>query len=108
MYAVIEAAGKQVRVEEGKEVVVDKHAGDPGKKLTFSKVLLVTSDEGKPRLGQPYVKGAKVEGVLVKQERGPKIRVFKYKAKKRSRKTIGHRQDYTRVKISKITMGGQA
>lgn len=106
MYAVIEALGKQVRVEEEKEFLIDLHEGEPGKKIVFKKVLLVQNEEGKSHIGQPFLKGASVEAVLVKHEKGKKIRVFKYKPKKRYRKTIGHRQEFTRVKIKKIVLGG--
>ena len=107
MYAVVEAGGRQLRVEEGKEFIVDfMEDGKPGKKITLNKVLLVANGNGAPHVGQPYVKGAKVEAVVVDHERGPKIRVFKYKPKKRYRKTIGHRQDLTRVRIEKIVVGG--
>ncbi len=107
MYAVVEASGKQVRVEEGKEILIDFQDGKPGKKITLNKVLLIQDGPGKSHIGKPYVKGAKVEGVLVDHEQGPKIRVFRYKPKKRYRKTIGHRQDYTRVKVEKIHLGGK-
>lgn len=106
MFAVVDTNGKQVRVEEGKEVLIDYYEGNPGEKITWDKILLVHNRKGKPHVGQPYVKGAKVEGVLVAQEHGPKIRVFKYKPKKRYRKTTGHHQPLTRVRIEKIVVEG--
>lgn len=109
MYAVIETGGKQVRVREGEELQVEKLEGDPGSQVTFEKVLLISwgaTETGRsPLVGKPYVKEARVIGKIVEQDRGPKIRVFKYKPKKRVRKTQGHAQHLTRVKIEKIAVG---
>lgn len=107
MYAIIEACGRQYKVEEKTTVFFEKIEGDEGKKLTFDKVILV-SDDGKVQVGNPYVTGAKVEGKIVSQGRGKKILVFKYKAKKNERKTRGHRQDYTKVDITSIKVGTTA
>jgi len=106
MYALVETGGRQFRVEEGKDIVVDLMDASEGKKITLNKVLLIENGEGKTHIGAPYVKGAKVEATVLRHEQGKKIRVFKYKPKKRYRKTQGHRADYTRVKIEKITVGG--
>jgi len=101
MYAIIEACGRQYKVQEGETVYFEKLDTEEGKKVSFDKVVLV-SDEGKVQVGNPYVAGAKVEGKVVSHGRGKKILVFKYKAKKNERKTRGHRQDYTKVEISSI------
>ena len=101
MYAIIETGGKQLKVEAGQAIYVEKLAAEAGEKVTFDKVVLV-SDEGKIQVGNPYVANAKVEGKVVSHGRGKKILVFKYKAKKNERKTRGHRQDYTKVEISSI------
>jgi large subunit ribosomal protein L21 len=101
MYAIIEACGRQYKVEEGMTVYFEKLDVEEGKKVTFDKVILV-SDEGKVEVGNPVIAGAKVEGKVVSNGRGKKILVFKYKAKKNERKTIGHRQDYTKVEITSI------
>lgn len=107
MYAIIEACGRQYKVEEKATVYFEKLEEEEGKKVTFDKVILV-SDNGKVQVGDPYVKGVKVEGTVVSHGRGKKILVFKYKAKKNERKTRGHRQDYTKVEITSIKTGTTA
>ena len=104
MYAIIEACGRQYKVEEKTTVFFEKLDEEEGKKVTFDKVILV-SDDGKVQVGNPYVKGVKVEGKVVSHGRGKKILVFKYKAKKNERKTRGHRQDDTKVEITSIKDG---
>ena len=101
MYAIIEACGRQYKVEEGENIYFEKLEGDEGKKVSFDKVILVSND-GKVQVGNPYVKGVKVEGKIVSHGRGKKILVFKYKPKKNERTTRGHRQDYTKVEITSI------
>ena len=101
MYAIIEACGKQYKVQKGDVVFFEKLDTEEGKKVTFDKVVLV-SDEGKVQIGAPYVNGAKVEGKVVSHGKGKKIIVFKYKAKKNYRRTRGHRQPYTKVEITAI------
>lgn len=104
MYAIIEACGRQYKVEEKEIVFFEKLEEDEGKKVTFDKVILLSND-GKVQVGNPYVNGVKVEGKVVSHGRGKKILVFKYKAKKNERKTRGHRQDYTKVEITSIKVG---
>ena len=101
MYAVIESCGKQYKVAEGDIVFFEKLDAEEGKKVTFDKVILV-SDNGKVQVGNPYVKGVKVEGKVVAHGKGKKIIVFKMKAKKNERKKQGHRQPYTKVEITSI------
>ena len=101
MYALIEACGKQYKVEEKDVVFFEKLDVEEGKKVTFDKVILV-SDDGKVQVGNPYVKGVKVEGKLVSHGKGKKIIVFKMKPKKNERKKQGHRQPYTKVEITSI------
>ena len=101
MYAVIEACGKQYKVEEKDVVFFEKLDAEEGKKVTFDKVILV-SDDGKVQVGNPYVKGVKVEGKVVAHGKGKKIIVFKMKPKKNERKKQGHRQPYTKVEITSI------
>ena len=103
MYAIIEACGRQYKVQEGESVYFEKLDTEEGKKVSFDKVVLV-SDEGKILVGNPYVTGAKVEGKVVSNGRDKKILVFKYKAKKNERKTRGHRQDYSKVEITSIKL----
>lgn len=101
MYAMVEACGRQYKVQEGDVVFFEKLDAEEGKKVTFDKVLLV-SDDKKVQVGSPYVTGVKVEGKVVSHGKGKKIVVFKYKAKKNERKTQGHRQEYTKVEITSI------
>ena len=103
MYAIIEACGKQYKVAEGDVVFFEKLDAEEGKKVTFDKVILV-SDDKKVQVGNPYVKGIKVEGKVVSHGKGKKILVFKYKAKKNYRRTQGHRQPYTKVEITNIKL----
>jgi large subunit ribosomal protein L21 len=103
MYAVIESCGKQYKVSEGDVVFFEKLDAEEGKKVSFDKVVLV-SDDKNVKVGTPYVKNAKVEGTVVKQGKGKKILVYKYKAKKNYRRTQGHRQPYTKVEIKSITI----
>ena len=101
MYAIIEACGRQYKVQEGEVVYFEKLGAEEGKKVSFDKVVLVSND-GKVQVGNPYVTNAMVEGKVVSNGRGKKILVFKYKPKKNERKTRGHRQDYTKVEITSI------
>ena len=101
MYAIIESCGKQYKVAEGDVVFFEKLDAEEGKKVTFDKVVLV-SDEGKVQVGNPYVKGVKVEGKVVSHGKGKKIIVFKMKPKKNYRRKQGHRQPYTKVEITSI------
>ena len=101
MFAVIETGGKQYYVEEGTVLYVEKLDAEAGKKVSFDKVILV-SDDGKVQVGNPYVKGVKVEGKVVSHGKGKKIIVFKMKAKKNERTKQGHRQPYTKVEITGI------
>jgi large subunit ribosomal protein L21 len=98
-YAVVRINGKQYKVEEGKEILVDKVA-DP-KKLA-AEVLLV-ADGGKVSVGKPLVKGAEVKfKVIAELEKGKKVDIYKFKAKSRYRKHIGFRPQYTRLLVEKI------
>lgn len=101
MYAIIESCGKQYKVAEGDVVFFEKLDTEEGKKVSFDKVILVANGE-KVEIGNPYVKGAKVEGKVVAHGKGKKIVVFKYKAKKNYRRKQGHRQPYTKVEITAV------
>ena len=100
MYAIIETGGKQIRVEEGQAIYIEKLNAEAGETVTFDKVLFVGGENVK--VGSPIVEGATVTGTVEKQGRQKKIIVFKYKAKKNNRKKQGHRQPYTKVVIGKI------
>ncbi len=98
MKAVIETGGKQYYVSEGAILYVEKLDNAQGDKVTFDKVLMI---DGKN--GNPYVKGAIVEGKVIKHGKTKKITVFKFRAKKKYRRTQGHRQPYTKVEITKVS-----
>ncbi len=106
MYAIIESCGKQYKAQEGEIVFFEKLDVEEGKKVTFDKVILV-SEEGKVQVGNPYVKGAKVEGKVVSHGKAKKIIVFKMKPKKNYRRKQGHRQPYTKVEITSIKLASK-
>ena len=101
MYAIIESGGKQRRVTPGALVALERIEGEAGSQVELSKVLLVADGE-QVRVGTPYVQGATVMTEIVRQGRGPKITVFKFKRRKRYRRTQGHRQAQTTVRITEI------
>ena len=101
MYAIIKTGGKQYKVAEGDEVIVEKLEVGEGEKVTFEEVLTIV-DGDDVKIGQPTVSGAKVTGSVVKNGKGPKIRIFKFKHKTNYRRRAGHRQPFTKVKIEKI------
>lgn len=101
MLAVIEIGGKQYLVSEGQTLSVDKLSGEAGSSITFDRVLLRTDGQS-VAVGQPYVAGASVQAKIVRQYRGPKTIVLKYKPKVRYRKKFGHRQATTDVQITAI------
>lgn len=103
-FAVIQTGGKQHRVEPGQVIDVEKLPVEEGQTVELTEVLLVSDGNGL-RQGRPLVDGAKVVGRVVKQMRGPKIIVLKYKAKVRYRKKTGHRQSVTRIAIEDIVSG---
>ena len=101
MYAVIETGGKQLRVEEGQQIFVEKLDVEPEDEVVFDKVLVV-GEGAEVKVGAPYVEGASVKGTVLANGKGQKVIVFKYKAKKDNRKKRGHRQPYTTVRIDSI------
>ncbi len=103
MYAVILNGGKQYRVTEGEVVRLEKLEADSGAQVEFKDVLLVRTDD-KTHIGKPLVEGAVVRGIVEATGQGDKVLVFKYKKKKQYRRTRGHRQDYSDVRIEKISV----
>ncbi|WP_164216361.1 50S ribosomal protein L21 [Virgibacillus sp. YIM 98842] len=100
MYAIIETGGKQLKVEEGQEIFVEKLDTDAEETVTFDKVLFLGGDDVK--VGAPYVEGATVTAKVEKQGRQKKVTVFKYKPKKNYKRKQGHRQPFTKLVIDKI------
>ena len=107
MYAIVEAGGKQYKVAVGDTIDVEKLESQPGDKVELDRVLMI-EDGDSTKLGQPLVGGAKVVATVVGPVKGPKIRIFKYRPKLRYRRTLGHRQGYTRLSIDKILKGRSA
>ena len=101
MYAIIETGGKQYRIEPGAAVRVEKLEAEVGASVTFDRVLMVNKD-GQVAVGAPVVNNAAVVGQVVRHGRAPKVIVFKKKKRKNYRRTHGHRQGFTEVKITEI------
>ncbi len=102
MYAVIEACGRQYRVQEGDILFMDKLDANEGDTVTFDRVLAVSKGEGDVSFGAPVLEGVSVTGKVLNHGKGKKIIVFKYRPKENYRRKKGHRQPYTRVQIEKI------
>ncbi len=104
MIAVIETGGKQYLVKEGDVLKVEKLDVEPGKDVIFDNVLLEAKEDGSDtKIGDPYLSGATVTATVEEQGRERKLRVVKYKRKVRYKKVFGHRQHFTKVKITKIS-----
>ena len=101
MYAVIETGGKQYRVAPGQTIDVDTIAGDIGAPVEFDRVLALSNEANELVLGEA-LKTARVRGKISAHGRGNKVIVFKFKRKKQYKRTIGHRQNYTRVQVEEI------
>jgi len=102
-YAIVESGGKQFKAVEGGTIEVDRLDVETGASVSLDQVLLLVEDDT-ILVGTPNVKSAAVSATVVDHFKGPKIDVFRYKPKKRIRSKIGHRQQYTRLKIDKIVM----
>ena len=107
MYAVIKTGGKQYRVANGDVIAVEKLAGDPGSTVSLAPVLMLNDDKSST-VGTPVVEGAAVSAEVLEQTRGDKIIVFKKKRRKGYRRTMGHRQDLTVLRITDVTGKGKA
>ena len=98
MYAVVRSGARQYRASVGDAILVERLPADVGQQVELDEVLLVAGDE-QVEIGQPTVEGAKVLATVVAQEKGPKVRIFKYHPRKRYRRRLGHRQRYTRLRV---------
>ncbi|MBL7064084.1 MAG: 50S ribosomal protein L21 [Anaerolineae bacterium] len=103
MYAVVRSGARQYRTEVGDTILVERLPAEVGQQLELDEVLLVADGE-RVEIGQPTVDGAKVLATVVAQEKGPKIRIFRYRPKKRYRRRAGHRQRYTRLLVDEIVV----
>ena len=107
MFAVIKTGGKQYRVSPSETITIEKLEGEAGDTISFGEVMLVGGAEGaEPTLGAPLVSGATVTGEIVEQTRGPRLLVFKKRRRKNSRRSRGHRQWLTKVRITDILTDG--
>jgi large subunit ribosomal protein L21 len=102
MYAIIKTGGKQYRVAEGQTLKVEKLAIEPGNSVDFNDVLMVANGDENIQIGSPYLSNAKVKAEVVDHGRGEKIKILKFKRRKHHMKRMGHRQDFTQVKIISI------
>jgi large subunit ribosomal protein L21 len=100
MFAIIKTGGKQVKVELGTEIFIEKINGEANEQVSFDEVLMADGI-----MGDPLIKGGKVIGTIIKQGKAKKIRVVRYHPKKNIRKVYGHRQPYTKVRIDEILVG---
>ena len=107
MFAVIKTGGKQYKVQEGDVLNVEKLNMEKEKKVTFDKVLLI-EDEGKTLIGTPFVENALVRAEVIENFKDKKVLIFKKKRRKQYRRTRGHRQELTRIKIEEIIQGIKA
>jgi len=103
MYAIVNIAGQQFKVEKDQQIIVNRLEGEEGKKVDIKDVLLV-DDGGKIKIGAPMIKGASVSATIVGHFRGDKIIIFKKKRRKGYEKKTGHRQDLTKIQISGISL----
>ena len=103
MYAVVKSGARQYRAGVGDTILVERLPVEVGQRLELDEVLLVADGE-RVEIGQPTVQGAKVLATVVAQEKGPKIRIFKYHPRKRYRRRAGHRQRYTQLRVDKIVV----
>ena len=103
MYAIVNIAGQQFKVEKDQQIIVNRLEGEEGKKVDIKDVLLV-DDGGKIKIGAPMIKGASVSATIVGHFRGDKIIIFKKKRRKGYAKKTGHRQDLTKIQISGISL----
>ncbi len=101
MYAIVNTGGKQYKIQQGDVLRVEKIPGEVGSPVSFDKVLMFSDGEN-VNIGRPVLDNVAVKGHIVEQGKGKKIIVFKYKRRKRYRRKLGHRQQYTAIKIDSI------
>jgi large subunit ribosomal protein L21 len=103
VYAVLKSGARQYRAKVGETILVDRLSAEVGQQLEMDRVLLIADGE-RVEIGRPTIEGARVLATVVAQEKGPKIRIFKYHPRKRYRRRAGHRQRYTRLHVDEIVM----
>lgn len=108
MYAVVQTSGRQFRVSEGDAIIIDRLDAEVGSTIELGQVLLVGGDaegegaDGSAKIGAPFVEGAKVVAEVLSHQRGPKVDIYKFKRRKRYRKSIGFRAEQTTLRIQSI------
>ena len=105
MYAIVATSGKQFRVTEGDRIIVDRVSANVGQTVRLDSVLMLGGDE-KPLVGTPFIQGAAVEATVVSHRSGDKVIVFKFEARKRKRRKVGHRQQLSELRIGAIQAPG--
>ncbi len=103
MFVIVETGGKQYRLQEGDKVRVERLEGEEGSQITIDSVLAAGSGAAM-KVGRRRLEGARVTATIVKQGRGPKIRIYKFKRRKGYRRTKGHRQEFTEIRIDQIAL----
>ena len=108
MYAIVKSGGKQYKVHPGDKIKVEKVPGEAGEEIVFEKVLLKAEDgsDGKESVlavGNPFIEGSVVKGKVLGQTRGKKVKILKFRRRKHSMKSMGHRQPYSEIEIESIS-----
>ncbi len=106
MYAIIKSGGKQYKVAAESTLKVEKLVGEVGTAVDLTEVLMVV-DGDRVALGRPILEGARVEAEITAHGRGPKLKIVKFRRRKHYRKQMGHRQDYTEIRVRTIHPGSQ-
>jgi len=107
MFAIVETGGKQIKAIPGRNIDIEKLPNNKGDKVSLSNILMLVSGKDS-KIGNPYIKGATVNGHIVEQAKDDKLLVYKLRPKKGTRKKQGHRQFYTRVLVESIELDGKA
>ncbi|TVQ23680.1 MAG: 50S ribosomal protein L21 [Spirochaetaceae bacterium] len=102
MYAMVEILGSQYKAEKGSTLTIDRIASDTGSIVEYDTVLMLRTDD-EVKVGDPYVSGARVKAVVEEHVRADKVIVHKYKRRKRYKRTAGHRQPYSVIRVEEIT-----
>lgn len=102
MFAVIETGGKQYKVAQGQRIKLEKLPFEEGQTVVIDKVLMICNGD-KVSLGKPFIENASIEGKVLKQGRGDKIRIVKFRRRKNSRRIAGHRQYFTEIEVTQIS-----
>ncbi len=103
MYVIVQTGGKQYQLKEGDTVRIERLEGEVGSQVVIDSVLAAKTDEGM-KVGRPKIEGARVVGTIMRQGRAPKVLIYKFKRRKGFRRTKGHRQEFTEIRIDQIAL----